>query len=325
MSWAESTIVYSIASVEIFCGLVVNGFITVTKVQDWWEGRKLKPFDKIFFSLGLCRFLFMCCYIFNLANRAFNLYFYNIKVFNWMFNAVYLFFDFCSLWFAMWLCVLYYIKVVIFKNILLIRMKLRIPELLLYMILSSLFIAFASGFFCAYNFEGNLDIMIPPRNIETNTSIDKQLIYLVPSYFFGHFLPFILVSVSCTFLVEAIFVHIRHLSSSITSFTTPSMDAHFSAIRSVITIEVMTVMNFIVSVLLRFDFYDICNKEVLFLFAVFYPVLHSVALIAGNAKLKKAVIRVLHRIKKCGAAKKSGTKSQENVHVDTTTKQETKI
>lgn len=310
---------------EILCGLVVNGFITVTKLMDWWEGGKLKPFDKIFLSLGLSRLLFMCLFMFNLINRVFSWNFYDINGLNWMLNTVYLFLDFSSLWFAMWLCVLYYIKVAIFKNTFLIRIKLRIPDLVLYMILSSLVISFVSGLFYAYNFEGTSDIMIPPSNMEPNTSTNKQIKYLATSYFFGHFLPFIFVSVSSLILVEVLFVHMRHLTSSITSFTTPNMDAHFSATRSVVTIQVMTVFNFIVAILLRFDIYDLCNKRILFLCAVSYPILHSMALIAGNTKLKKAVLRILHHFKKCGAPKKSCSKPQEEIHVDTITKKQTKI
>ncbi|XP_075123030.1 taste receptor type 2 member 4-like [Leptodactylus fuscus] len=320
MSWIESVIVYAIALAEIFCGLVINGFITVTKLMDWWEGRKLKPFDKIFLSLGLSRILFMALIIFNIINRFFSLNFYDINVLNWIFNAVYLFLDFSSLWFAMWLCVLYYIKVVIFKNTLLIRIKLKIPELVRYMILSSLFVSSLSGIVFAYNYKWTLDVMIPPKYMEMNTSLDKQMAYLIPSYFLGTFLPFLLVSASTSFLVEVIFVHVRRLSNSVTSFTTPSMDAHLSAIRSVIMIEVMTILNFIVSVLIRFDFHDTCNKGILFLFAVFYHVAHSVALIAGNAKLKKATLKILHYFKKCGTARKP----QVNAGVDTITTQQTK-
>ncbi|KAM4043888.1 taste receptor type 2 member 40-like [Anomaloglossus baeobatrachus] len=297
MSWAERPVVYSLALFEIFCGLLVNGFITVAKLVDWWEGKKLKPFDKIFFSLGLSRLFYMFFFIFNIVNRIFNLNFYQICFLNWMLNTVYLFLDFSSLWFAMWLCVLYFIKVAIFKNTFLIRMKLRIPELVLYMIQSSLLISLVSGFVFAYNFEGTLDIMNPPKNAETNTSVNKQIMYLVPSYFFGHFFPFILVSLSSSFLVEHIFVHVKRLSSNVTSFTTTSMDAHLSAIRSVIMIEVMTIFNFIVTILLRFDFQDFCNQGVLFLFTVSYPVLHSMALIVANANLKKSAHKILHHLR----------------------------
>ncbi|XP_073529530.1 taste receptor type 2 member 39-like [Phyllobates terribilis] len=260
MSWTERPVVYSIALVEIFCGLVVNGFITVAKLVDWWGDKKMKAFDKLFLSLGLSRLFYMCFFIFNMVNRIFNLNFYQIHFLNWMLNAIYLFLDFSSLWFSMWLCILYFIKVSIFKYTFLIRMKLRIPELVLYMIQSSLLVSLVSGFVFAYNFEGTLDIMIPPKKAETNTSVGTQIMYLVPSYFFGHFLPFILISLSSSLLVEVIFVHVKRLSSKVASFTTPSMDAHLSAIRSVIMIEVMTIFNFIVSILLRFDFFDICNQ-----------------------------------------------------------------
>ncbi|XP_056419455.1 taste receptor type 2 member 4-like [Hyla sarda] len=321
MSWAETTLLHFIAMAEIMCGLVVNGFITIAKLMDWWGGRKLKPFDKIFFSLGLSRLILLFFTLLNIINRAFSLNFYHINVLTRFLNTVYLFLDFSSLWFTMWISVLYFIKVVIFKNTLLIRMKLKIPELVKYVVLSSMFVSFVSAFIFAYNFEGASDIMIPPRNKATNTSVDKQIIYLAPSYAFGHFLPFILVSVSSLFLIEAIYVHVRRLTSNITSFSTPNMDVHFSAIHSAVMLEVMTVFNLIVTILIRFDFYDFFNKGILFLFAVAYPILHSVALIAGNAKLKKLALGTL----KCGAVRTLCTKPQGNVQEDTITTQQTKV
>ncbi|XP_075718148.1 LOW QUALITY PROTEIN: taste receptor type 2 member 39-like [Rhinoderma darwinii] len=247
MSRTGSIVVHIIMLVENFCGLAVNGFITVTTLMDSCGSRKLKPFDKIFFILGITRLFFTCFLIFNIMNQAFSLNIYHINVPSWMLNTVYLFLGFFSLWFSKWLCVLYYVKVTSSKSTLLIRIKLSITELV--------------------PFEGTLDIIIPPRNMEINASLDTQLL---------------------------------SICSNITSFTTPSVDAHLSAIRSVIIIEVMTFIKFIVTILLCFDFYDVCNKRVLLIFAVYYPILHSVALIAGNAKLKKAALRILHYFKKCG-------------------------
>ncbi|KAG8548273.1 hypothetical protein GDO81_025887 [Engystomops pustulosus] len=219
-----------ITLVEIFGGLLINGFITTIKILDWWECQKMKPLDKLFLGLGLSRFLTMCLYVFNIINRFFSLNVYQIKVLDWTLNTICLFLDFSSLWFSMWLSVLYYVKVAIFKSNILIRIKLRLSELVPYMILSSIFISLVSGFLFAYNFSSDLDIMIPYSNMDHNQSEEPYLEFAIPSYIFGHFIPFIIVSISTFFLLQTILVHMRHISSNASSITTPRMNAHHTAI-----------------------------------------------------------------------------------------------
>ncbi|XP_072000308.1 taste receptor type 2 member 39-like [Engystomops pustulosus] len=285
--------------VEIFGGLLINGFITTIKILDWWECQKMKPLDKLFLGLGLSRFLTMCLYVFNIINRFFSLNVYQIKVLNWTLNTICLFLDFSSLWFSMWLSVLYYVKVAIFKSNILIRIKLRLSELVPYMILSSIFISLVSGFLFAYNFSSDLDIMIPYSNMDHNQSEEPYLEFAIPSYIFGHFIPFIIVSISTFFLIQTILVHMRHISSNASSLTPPRMNAHHAAIHSVMLLELMTVLNLVVSVLHRFDVSDTYNNASLFLFVIAYPVFHSLVLIAGNAKLRKAAMRFLCQVKEC--------------------------
>ncbi|KAM4043891.1 taste receptor type 2 member 40-like [Anomaloglossus baeobatrachus] len=296
-------IIDSIALIEIFLGLLVNGFITATKLTDWWDCRKMKPFDKLFLCLGLSRFFSMWFCIFNIINRFFSLNVYHIEVLNWMLNTVCLFLDFSGLWFTMWLCFLYYVKITIFNNAFLICIKIRISELVLYMILSSVIISFLSGFVFSYNFSNTLDIMIPQSNMENNQSVEKYLKFAIPSYFFGHFLPFITVSFSAFFLIQTIFVHVNHIKRNSGGYTTPSMTAHHLAIRSIIVLEVLTVFNLIVSILSYFDFYEICNNEVLFLFVIAYPTFHSIALIIGNMRLKRSALRLFYHCKDCAIVK----------------------
>ncbi|XP_073484933.1 taste receptor type 2 member 9-like [Aquarana catesbeiana] len=291
--------VYAIGLAETFLGLVANAFITISNVLDWKAGKKLKPFDKIFLSLGLSRSIHMCLLIFNIIIRVFNLNVYGISALNWILNLTYLFLDFSSLWFAMWLCFLYFVKVTIFKNTLLIRIKLRIPQLVLYMIISSILMALLSGFIFVCNYNDPLDLMFPRFDPQSNSSIEKEIMFLVPSYFLGHFLPFIMVSISTTFLLRTIVGHVTRIKSTITSFTTPKMDAHFTAIRSVCLVEFMTICYFIVTVLLRFNFYQTFNNNVIFVLVIFYPTFHSMVLIAGNAKLKKKFFKIVYYVKKC--------------------------
>ncbi|KAG9466667.1 hypothetical protein GDO78_016307 [Eleutherodactylus coqui] len=308
MSLADTIVVDCIASVEIFWGLLINGFITVNKLKDWWNCRKMKPFDQIFLGLGLSRFFIMYFYIFNIISRSFSLNVYHIEVLNWMLNAAYLFLDFSSLWFSMWLGVLYYLKVAIFKNTLLIRIKLRISELVPYMIVFTVVISVVLGFVFAYNFSSALDFMNPQSHMNNNQSIEKYLRFAIPSYFFGHFLSFIIVTISAFFLMQTIFAHVKHIRNNVVSFTSPSINAHLSVIRLAIVLEVMTVFNLVICILFRFDVYDICNNAVLFVFKIAYPVLHSTALIVGNTKLKNSTLKLLQHLKECGTLRNNPAK-----------------
>ncbi|XP_018423968.1 PREDICTED: taste receptor type 2 member 9-like [Nanorana parkeri] len=200
----------------------------------------------------------MCLIIFNIIIRAFNLNVYSVNVLNWILNVTCLFLDFSSLWFAMWLCALYFVKVTIFKRALLIHMKLRIPQLVLYMTVSSVLIALLSSFIFVYNYNEPLDLLIPELNLSSNSSIEKELIFIPPA-----------------------------------------INAHLTAIRSASLVEFMTISYFIMTILLRFNFYQTLNKAVVFVLVTSYPTFHSMVLIGGNVKLKKRLLNVVHYVKGC--------------------------
>nr|DBA25492.1 TPA: hypothetical protein GDO54_009872 [Pyxicephalus adspersus] len=297
MTSAVLKVAYGLGFTEICLGLVANVFITIANLLDWMAGKKMKPFDIIFLSLGLSRSIHMCLFIFNIIIRVLNLNVYHISFLNRILNMAYLFLDFSSLWFSMWLCVLYFVKITIFKNSLLIRIKLRVPQLVTYMIMSSVLSSLLSGFIFVYNYNEPFDLMIPELILPINSTIEKELAFLIPSYFLGHFLPFIMVSISSSFLLQSIISHVKHIKSNITSFRTPRMDAHLSAIRSVCLVEVLTICYLFVTIFCRFNFYQIFDKAVMLVLVIAYPTFHSVVLIMGNAKLKKKLFDIVHYIK----------------------------
>ncbi|XP_040203564.1 taste receptor type 2 member 39-like [Rana temporaria] len=285
-----------IGCVEVLVGLVVNTFILVTNLKDWWTSRKLKPYDQIMVNLGLSRVCLLSCFFFRITNRVFKLELYSSPAQRSVFRAAQLLFDFSSLWFAMWLCFLYFVKITIFKNHFLLRVKLRIPQLVPPAIIITYAVAFIFGFILAFFIKETADIM-DNNNLPANKSVYKELSYMIPSYVFGHFLPFIFASISTSLLIHAISGHVRHVKNNVTGFTRPRLDAHLSLIRSAVLLEFMTVCNLLATFIFQFDFYGHFETNVSFLFLVSYPLFHSLAIISGNAKLKRALWGVVGCVK----------------------------
>ncbi|KAG9466666.1 hypothetical protein GDO78_016306 [Eleutherodactylus coqui] len=277
---------------------MVNAFIIVMNVLDWLDSRKMKPYDKLMMSLGLSRVFLLLCFLFRIINRVGELNAYTCHIARWIFRTAQLFFDFSSLWFAMWLCVLYYVKIGIFKNTLLLRFKLSIPQTILPIILTSSVISFSFGFVFAFNIKETSDVM-DSVYVPINESSSRSLKFVLPSYCFGHFIPFIIGSISKFLLIETFSVHIQHIKKNLTSFTSPNLDVHIFALRYVCLLQFMNICNLISTVLFHFNLSEGMNRNVFFLILNFYPTLHSVALIYGNLKLKRAFCGILDRIQEC--------------------------
>ncbi|CAN2390016.1 hypothetical protein PRIEUP_LOCUS52 [Pristimantis euphronides] len=277
---------------------MINVFIIVINVLDWRKSGNIKPYDKLMLNLGLSRVFLLLCFLFRIINRIGELNAYSTDTARWVFRLAQFSFDFSSLWFTMWLCVLYYVKIGIFKNILLIRFKLSMPQLISPMILTSSVLSISFGFIFAFNVKETSDSM-DAMYIPSNKSWVEDLKFVLPSYFFGHFVPFIVASVSNFLLIETISVHIQHIKKNMTGFTTPNVDAHVSAIRSVCLLQFMNMCNLICTVLVRFYLCKGVFKNISFLIVNFYPTLHSVAFIISNAKLKRAFWRIMDCVPGC--------------------------
>nr|DBA25491.1 TPA: hypothetical protein GDO54_009871 [Pyxicephalus adspersus] len=287
----QTFIVEIFACVDVLVGFLVNIFIMGIYLRYWWASKKLKPYDKILANLGLSRVLLLFCLFLRIIIRIFNWTAYPSPTQRCIFRTVQLLFEYASLWFAMWLCLLYFVKISILKNNFLLWVKLRIPKLIPPIIIITYVASFIFAFIFAFFIKETADVM-DNVNLPANESVYEELNYMIPSYFFGHVLPFIFVTISTSLLIHTIALHIIHIRSNITGFTRPRFDAHLSVIRSAVLLELMTICNLLATFIFRFDFYGHFDTNVSFLFLVSYPLLHSLVIIAGNAKLRGVLLRV---------------------------------
>ncbi|XP_068089341.1 taste receptor type 2 member 39-like [Hyperolius riggenbachi] len=320
MSDARALIFEIIAGAELFSGLLVNAFISAVNLHDWWINRKLKPYDKIVVHLGFCRIFLSFCVLFRILNRLFELNAYLGSAQRCVFRVFQLALDYASLWFGMWLCTLYYIKIVIFKCRLLVWVKLSIPQLVLPIVFTTYVLSLFFGFLFSYVIRETSDVM-DAVYLPVNKSVDGNLSYMIPSYFFGHFLPFILVSISTSLLIHAICHHIRHIKNNSNSFKSPRLDAHLAAIRSAVLLQLVTTLNLVATIFFRFDFYGQFETNMSFLFIASFPTLHSMVVIACNSKLKRALWRALPCLKGHVTVEKSSASQQTESKRETVRKQ----
>ncbi|XP_018423967.1 PREDICTED: taste receptor type 2 member 39-like [Nanorana parkeri] len=296
MSVSKALIFEGVGCVEVLAGLVVNTFITAINLRDWWTSRKLKPYDKIMANLGFSRVFLLICFFLRIVNRISKLNVYSSPAQRCAFRTAQLLFDFASLWFAMWLCLLYFVKVTMFKNHFFVWVKLRIPQLVPPVVIITYVASFIFGFIYAFSVGETSDVM-DGVNLPTNRSVYKELSYMIPLYFIGHVLPFICVSISTSLLIQTIGHHIRHVKANITGFKRPRLDAHLSAIRSAVLLEFMTISNLLATFIFHFDFYGYFEANVSVLFLVSYPLFHSLVIVTGNVKLKRVLWGIVDCVK----------------------------
>ncbi|KAM5165007.1 taste receptor type 2 member 4-like [Mantella aurantiaca] len=296
MTLLKAWVIEVIGCAIVCVGIVVNTFITVINLGDWRTSRKMKPYDKIMVNLGLSRVFLLLCFFLRIVNRIFKWHVYSRNAQRWVFRTAQSLFDFASLWFAMWLCLLYFVKITTFKNHFLLWVKLKIPQLVAPAIITTYVASFIFGFIHAFFVIETADVM-DGVSLPANKSVYEELSYMMPSILFGHCLPFILISISTSLLIQTIARHIGHLTTNTTGFKRPRLDAHLSAIRSAVLLELMTICNLLATFFFRFDFYGHFDAHVGFLFLVAYPLLHSLVIVAGNVKLKGALWRVIDFVK----------------------------
>ncbi|XP_053316478.1 taste receptor type 2 member 9-like [Spea bombifrons] len=288
-----------ITTIEIMVGLVVNAFIVSVMVIDFYAGRRLKPCDKILVGLGLSRSILDGMILYRTFNRIFS--FSVCSKYFWIFQSFQLFCDFSSLWLAMLLSLFYYVKTTIFTNPILLRFKLRMPDIILHAIAASLLISLMSGLLFAWTGRYNSDILFFVQDPQKNRSYEINPTSTVPAFFFGHFVPFIITSITTSLLIGNITVHVKRIRSTITSFSTPRVGAHLSAIRSVCLLHLITVVNLIATIVFRFFHGHPIASYISSCIVNLYPTLHSAVLIFGNTKLRRAMLEILHHAKTlCG-------------------------
>ncbi|KAG8445906.1 hypothetical protein GDO86_010630 [Hymenochirus boettgeri] len=289
--------------------MVENVFITAVNIKDWSRSKTLKPNDKIIAILCFTRFFLGCSFFLEpigiwmaqipLSDYTSRCFFYFSQ----------LFIDFFSRWLSMWLSFLYFIKITIFKNPIILNLQSLVPRMTGYVVILSLIVAFIPGMIYSFSRQEGFCI----SNTAINTTVEPVPQFFVIAFFFGHCLPSTLETISSIYLFRTLFTHVKNTKTNVSSYSSPNMAAHWSVIRYILLLNFTSMCNFLGNSLLWFSIDNPYGGFMGYILAFTYPTLHSFIIILCNSKLKNEMVNVLDYTKKWFSINKHSDNTLETV------------
>ncbi|XP_069830401.1 taste receptor type 2 member 4-like [Dendropsophus ebraccatus] len=277
----ESIFLLTVNSFLIFLGLLLNLFIVVMNVTWWLKGKALQSIDIIMTSLGSVRIVLLVIYFY----LSLPLLFSDTDTYARFFVMIFMLF--CSLWWSTVLGVFYCVKITTYTNRLFMRLQINISAMVPWMLLGSVVISFVSTLplqtFTDFT-DGNFS------NYEE--AVAKEVFCLIIISSAGSIVPILIFCVSICLLIVSLLKHTRNMNGNNSGFAKPQLEAHKNAIVTMVSFLLFYLLQIISWNMLIFNIFTE-NTTYYYLCSIFvssYPSLHSILLIASNAKLKRSLL-----------------------------------
>ncbi|KAG8445902.1 hypothetical protein GDO86_010626, partial [Hymenochirus boettgeri] len=201
----------------------------------------------------------------------------------------------CVAWFATVLCTFYCVKITTYNHRFLVYLKSRIAKRLPWLLLASIMISliFSLPF---------LWLVYPPPTYHAangssqgSPSVDIQQLHLFVAFLVASSVPFFIFSIAVSLLIRSLWNHTRHMASTNAGFSSPQIQAHISAIRSMVSFMFFYIIFFVSGnvIALYFVSENSLLQSTLSLCAVSYPSIHSLILILDNRRQKEELCHFL--------------------------------
>ncbi|XP_074128369.1 taste receptor type 2 member 40-like [Sminthopsis crassicaudata] len=296
---------FTVPGMECIIGIIGNGFIMVINGAEWVQNKKFSPSGRILFFLSLSRIaLQSCMMIENSAALIFPSFYKEDTVYE-IFKVIFMFLTFCSLWFATWLSIFYFVKIANFNHPLFLRLKWKIAGLMPWLLWSSVIISFCYSILFSQQVYNTSCIHSIPKPFSNFTKkkykINTNMINLAIIYNVGMFIPLILFMLAAVLLIISLKRHILQMESKTTGYRSPSMEAHIGAIKAISSFLILYIFNFVALLLSMSNIFDDNSfwNVVCKIIMAAYPSGHSALLIWGNPKLRNNWGRFQHQICSC--------------------------
>ena len=288
------TLMLIIIGTECILGILANGFIAAINTAEWIHSKVLSTSGKILLFLGVSRIVLQSFMMLELTLSSTSPQFYNDDIMYHTFRGCFMFLNHCSLWFAAWLSVFYFVKVADFSYPLFLKLKWRISGLMPWLLQLSVFVSLGqSVLFFQNNYTMNCNNLfsLPSFNSTKKKSFaEATVINLFLFLNLGIFIPLIIFMLAATLLIISLKRHIFHMKSNATGCRDPSMEAHLGAIRAISYFLILYIFKVLALFLYMSNFFDI-NSPLNILCKIIiatYPVGNSILLSQDNPGLKRA-------------------------------------
>ncbi|XP_078240904.1 taste receptor type 2 member 41-like [Pogona vitticeps] len=304
----------TVSGILYFLVIIANGFIAAVNLASWMKGRRLMPNDEIVTSLGISNFCFsttvMMDYFISFVWSEFYRNAYSVQNLTLTFDIAT---GFLSCWLTAWLCVFYCMKIVNFKQPLLLKVKLNFPKLVRWFLLASMIASVVTTFFAFRTFkrvplsiqanDWNNQTISFPTNVNLTSNYQKPSKVLVLMRFpfkllimiLGCAVPLVLSMSSLVLVLNSLFRHAQNLEKHSSVFYNPHLEAHLKAARAVLSLLLSNVCFFAVVVIVRTQvFPNWTYQHFLCLIFQFVAIAaHASVLILSSPKLKSAALQFL--------------------------------
>ncbi|XP_058695263.1 taste receptor type 2 member 40-like [Poecile atricapillus] len=290
----------SITIIESMAGILGTGIILAASPWSCIRGKTWSPYDMVMISICSSRITLQCWIILDLFINIWHEQYYSEESRGVVFSALYVFLNYCSLWFGAWLSVFYCIKVATFTQSFFIWLKQRIARLVPWMLLTSWLCSFTAAIpFIWDDYSVHRNFTAP--QLMTNSSAMRitwrdslGLVIIICNASTA----FILSVVSSVLLIRSLWIHRRRMQNNASGFRDPSSEAHISAIKSICSFLIIYIIYFIcLLLLLCIDFLPFSDEE--FICAAVLaacPTGHTLVLIWSNPKFREQPARIWHHI-----------------------------
>ncbi|KAM5152729.1 taste receptor type 2 member 143-like [Mantella aurantiaca] len=264
--------------------------------MDWRRGLRLSPADQILSSMAVINILLQMVLGMDMSLlQVLSLDVYG--PYHLTFIKIGIFLVSCNLLVTVWLCTYYCLKIVNFSRGILLALKIRISDLVPKLLMASAILSFCLAMIshwniyeiCQKGFTGN-STRDPTQNIFLLKTREAYLI----AAFILLILPLLLTLMPIGVTLASLWRHTNRIKKNETDSCHPQTQAHARAARTMILL--VTLHTAFYGVLFSFFSKSFNVDDVAMViswhFVVFYPMMQSLVIITGNAKLWKACKRI---------------------------------
>ncbi|XP_014438149.1 taste receptor type 2 member 8-like [Tupaia chinensis] len=293
-----------ILTAEFLIGMLGNGYIGLVNWISWIKKKKISSIDYILTNLALSR---ICLIGAMVLNAIFLIFYPDVYDLNEVRVVVFTFWtlaNYLSTWLATCLNVFYFLKIASFSHPLFLWLKWRIDRMVHWILLGCFVISLLVSFILAKVVICDYGYFKISKSKESITDIfhASKLQYFDPFTLFdiSLLIPFIVSLISFLLLIMSLWRHTKQMKLSATGFRDPSTEAHVKAMKTVISSLFLRIMYYVASFVVTFSY--LIRENILAIifgeiFAILYPLGHSLILMIGNNKLRQTFVKMLKRRK----------------------------
>ncbi|XP_049631747.1 taste receptor type 2 member 39-like [Suncus etruscus] len=298
----HTILIFTIIGTECIIGIIANGFIVAIHVVERIQNKAFSTRGRILFFLSASRIALQSFMMLEITFSSTTPQFYNKEIVYNAFKVSFMFLNYCSLWFAVWLSFFYFVKIADFTHPLFLKLKWKISLLMPWLLWLSMVISlgFSALFFNdVYNVYCNDCFSThwfnsTKKSYLTETNVD----ILVLLYSLGIFIPLTMFILAAILMIISLKRHTLHMESKATGSRDPSMEAHMGAIKATSYFLILYIFNtFALFLHLSNTFESNSSWNILCkIIMAAYPAGHSVLLIVSNPGLRRAWKKFQHQV-----------------------------